>query len=214
MAFRAVLRHMCARSRRRVRVPERPARMAIRTVRKLAEHTRRVDAPLWTRGAHVTRLARPGLRGEAGVGDLRAPALSSWASVRSALSSRRWVCIDPGFGMNRYPRAAPPRRSLGAATRQHAQRAESQSLGLRRVPGLTFGPPHNSAFKLASRRIWSGAEAPRPNSTGAASRCLRVATRCTQLIGGKQRAATLRRACKAARNLTSSVSPTENCGCS
>ena len=40
-------------------------------------------------------------------------------------------------------------------------------------------PPHNTCQQQTSRRAASGAEAPRPNSTGAASRCLQVATRCT-----------------------------------
>ena len=62
------------------------------------------------------------------------------------------------------------------------------------IPLWRQGGRPNYAFKLTSRRTWSAAEAARSNSTGAASRCLQVATRCVQLIGGKQRAATLRRA--------------------
>jgi hypothetical protein len=50
-------------------------------------------------------------------------------------------------------------------------------------------PPHNIAFNRTSRRMLPAAKAARSNSTGAASRCLHFATRCMQLIGGKQRAA-------------------------
>ena len=67
----------------------------------------------------------------------------------------------------------------------------TDAFGARAAPkrGRFYARPPNLAFNRTSRRILPAAEAARSNSTGAASRCLQVATRCMQLIGGKRHAA-------------------------